>query len=134
MPPIAGLWDAGGVGTACDDVEPRIGINPRLPPEVTASRLVLRRWTPADAAILSSAVVEGLEHLRPWMWWAAQEPLDHATRRQALECDWSAGGDVIYGMFEHDQVVGEDPRTWRSATGSTLTTSTEASLRRLPRR
>jgi ribosomal-protein-serine acetyltransferase len=76
---------------------------------VTSSRLVLRRWTPADAAILSSAVVESLEHLRPWMWWAAHEPLDDATRHQALESwqrDWAAGGDVIFGMFEHDQVVG----------------------------
>jgi len=75
----------------------------RLPSEVVTPRLVLRRWTVADVEILAAAVAESLEHLRPWMWWVADEPLDGEARRRMLaagERDWAAGGDVVYGMFE----------------------------------
>lgn len=71
--------------------------------------MTLRGWSSADAAALSAAVTASLEHLRPWMWWAAHEPLDLATRTAQLESfgrDWAAGGDAVYGMVEHGVVVG----------------------------
>lgn len=33
-------------------------------------RLVLRCWEPADAEIISQAIIEGKDHLLPWMPWA----------------------------------------------------------------
>jgi len=75
----------------------------RLPSEVATPRLTLRLWTAADVDVLAAAVAESLEHLRPWMWWVADEPLDGEARRRMLtanERDWAAGGDAVYGMFE----------------------------------
>lgn len=81
----------------------------RLPAEVVTPRMTLRQWSPADAGNLSAAVTTSLDHLCPWMWWAAHEPLDLAARTaqlEAFERDWAAGGDAVYGMFEHGEVVG----------------------------
>ena len=41
---------------------------------ITTDRLVIRCWDPADAALLKEAVDSSLEHLLPWMPWAAAEP------------------------------------------------------------
>jgi ribosomal-protein-serine acetyltransferase len=71
--------------------------------------LLLRRWLPEDAAGLSDAVAESVEHLRPWMAWIAEEPLTIEQRRLMLigfERDWLAGGDVVLGMFLDGRVVG----------------------------
>ena len=70
---------------------------------------MLRRWRPADAEMQHRAVVESLEHLRPWMAWIADEPLPLGRRRQML-CDWERdrvrGGSVILGVFSQDHVAG----------------------------
>ncbi len=59
--------------------------------------------------VLSDAVAESREHLRPWMAWIAAEPLTIEQRRSMLiefERDWLAGGDVMLGMFLNGRVVG----------------------------
>jgi RimJ/RimL family protein N-acetyltransferase len=64
--------------------------------------LVLRRWSPDDAAVLTTAVQKSFEHLRPWMPWAAERPslrdeqgfLDRMVRM------WDAGEVFAYGIFE----------------------------------
>jgi ribosomal-protein-serine acetyltransferase len=64
---------------------------------------------PEDALVLSDAVAESSEHLRPWMAWIAGEPLTIEQRRSMLigfERDWLAGGDVVLGMFLDGRVVG----------------------------
>jgi hypothetical protein len=69
----------------------------------------LRRWVPGDAERLSAAVTESLEHLRPWMPWAAREPLAVEERRALIagwERDWLAGGDVVMGVFVDERVAG----------------------------
>jgi ribosomal-protein-serine acetyltransferase len=45
-----------------------------LPDTLAGDGVVLRRLVAADAEALHTAVSESLEHLRPWMPWAANEP------------------------------------------------------------
>lgn len=58
---------------------------------------------------MAAAVAESLDHLRPWMDWAKQEPMTLAQRRQWLsdrEREWAAGGDVVMGIFVGEDVAG----------------------------
>jgi ribosomal-protein-serine acetyltransferase len=71
--------------------------------------LLLRRWSLADAHQLSAAVAESQEHLRPWMAWAAEEPLTIEQRRELIigfERDWRDGGDAVLGIFLDGRVMG----------------------------
>lgn len=81
-----------------------------LPERLSGPRgVLLRRWRLEDARALSIAVAESLDHLRPWMAWAAQEPLTLQERRSriaAFEGEWAAGGDVVLGAFLGDEVIG----------------------------
>ncbi|MHB1988815.1 MAG: GNAT family N-acetyltransferase [Acidimicrobiales bacterium] len=45
-----------------------------IPDELRAGPLVLRSWRIEDVAALHLAVLENIEHLRPWMPWIAAEP------------------------------------------------------------
>jgi RimJ/RimL family protein N-acetyltransferase len=51
---------------------------------VRTRRLVLRCWEPADAEALNAAIDASLEHLRPWMPWANDEPADLQARIERL--------------------------------------------------
>lgn len=82
-----------------------------LPDHVVTERLVLRQWTAADEPTLSAAIAASVDHLRPWMPWAAGEPVPAPDRVRWIEQmhrDWAAGGDVVLGMFRADDgaVVG----------------------------
>jgi len=80
----------------------------RLPDHVETERLVLRRWEPADAPALGVATAESVEHLRPWMPWAAGEPVLLADRVRWIEHGnrtWEAGGDVVLGILLADGTV-----------------------------
>jgi RimJ/RimL family protein N-acetyltransferase len=75
---------------------------PVLPERIESQRLVLRRWTVADVPALTEAITASLEHLRPWMPWAADEPLsahDRVAFVEQRERDWRGGGDVVLGIF-----------------------------------
>jgi ribosomal-protein-serine acetyltransferase len=81
----------------------------RLPERVEADGLLLRRWTPADVTVLGRAVEESAEHLRPWMPWAAAEPLASVDRWTLLErwqAEWEVGGDSVLGAFLDGEVAG----------------------------
>jgi len=81
----------------------------RLPEKIEAEGLLLRRWTPADAEALGRAVEENVEHLRPWMRWAAEEPRSVQGRRALLttwEREWEGGGDAYLGIFLDGAVAG----------------------------
>ena len=69
-------------------------------------RLVVRCWNPADAPLLKEAVDESLEHLRPWMPWARQEPQDLEAKVALLRRfrgDFDLGRDYVYGIFRRDE-------------------------------
>lgn len=81
-----------------------------LPPDrLAAGPLVLRRWTDADASALSAAVLDSVHHLRPWMPWAADEPIEPAERLALIahwQRSWDDGAEHVYGMWAEGTVVG----------------------------
>ena len=82
------------------------------PPYVIRTpRLVLRCWQPADAPLLKDALDTSLDHLRPWMPWAASEPQPLDEKVELLRLfrgQFDLGQDFVYGIFSADEseVVG----------------------------
>jgi len=66
----------------------------------------VRCWEPRDAAALKEAVDSSLEHLRPWLPWAHQEP---QTLEQKVELlrqfrgQFDLGQDFVYGILSADE-------------------------------
>jgi len=65
--------------------------------------VICRPYTVDDAPALHEAIIESLDHLRPWMPWVALEPLTLEQR-----ADWVAGATDAIGVFLDDDrtVVG----------------------------
>ncbi|MEO8267305.1 MAG: GNAT family N-acetyltransferase [Ilumatobacteraceae bacterium] len=81
----------------------------RLPDCIPAPRLTLRRWLPDDGPDLSAAILQNLDHLRPWMPWIKVEPQSLEDRLALInewQADWEAGGDVVIGAFLEGKVIG----------------------------
>ncbi len=73
---------------------------------IKTARLVLRCWQPADAPLLSTAIIESREHLLRWMPWAANEPLELSQRVKVLRKfrgEFDLDQDFIYGVFNPDE-------------------------------
>lgn len=73
-----------------------------LPTSVSTERLTLRWWEESDAPALVDAVTASLDHLRPWMPWAASEPMAVAERTALIRrwrAEAGADGDAVYGVF-----------------------------------
>jgi ribosomal-protein-serine acetyltransferase len=80
-----------------------------LPERVEGDGLLLRRWRPRDAVIQQRAVLESIEHLRPWMAWAAGEPQSLEQRGRMLaewEQAWAGGGDVYLAVVVRGRIAG----------------------------
>jgi RimJ/RimL family protein N-acetyltransferase len=78
---------------------------------IRTPRLLIRCWQPTDAPLLKAAVEESLEHLRPWMPWAMNEPTSLADKIQRLRLmrgQFDLGQDFTYAIFnpEETQVLG----------------------------
>ncbi|MHA6759304.1 GNAT family N-acetyltransferase [Streptacidiphilus sp. PAMC 29251] len=78
------------------------------PPEtLTYDRVVLRRWLLEEVDLLDRIIGESLDHLRPWMPWAAvhtrQTTLEHLRRSQQ---DWDSGTAYTYAITTDGQPVG----------------------------
>jgi RimJ/RimL family protein N-acetyltransferase len=73
---------------------------------VRTRRLILRCWEPTDAALLKAAIDASLEHLRPWMPWASDEPEALQAKIERLR-QWRGkfdlGQDFVYGVFSLDE-------------------------------
>jgi len=72
---------------------------------------VVRCWDPADAPALKEALDSSLDHLRPWMPWAADEPQSLEEKVKLLRRfrgQFDLGRDFVYGIFSTDEseVVG----------------------------
>ena len=73
---------------------------------IRTERLVLRRWEERDAELLKEAVDSSLDHLRPWMLWAAQEPEAVDAKRvriRSYRASFDEGADLVYGTFDLDE-------------------------------
>jgi RimJ/RimL family protein N-acetyltransferase len=85
-------------------------------------RLVLRCWDPADAPLLKAAIDASLDHLRPWMPWAADEPQPLQTKVGLLRRfrgEFDLGRDFVYGIFcrGEGEVLVVDSMTLRGGAG-----------------
>ena len=63
--------------------------------------LVIRPYTLDDAPALHEAIIESIEHLRPWMSWIRHEPM---TLDQRVA--WLRDGSDALGIFEGARCVG----------------------------
>lgn len=71
-------------------------------------RLVIRCWQPADAPLLTAAVEASLDHLRPWMNWAQQEPTPLQTKinlLRSLRGRFDLGQDFNFGLFDRTETT-----------------------------
>ena len=77
-----------------------------FPKRIVTPRLVIRCKSPADAPLLKDALDSSLDHLRPWMPWAHDEPssIEALESRMAkFQADFEAGRDWPYGIFSADE-------------------------------
>jgi len=78
----------------------------QLPYRIATERLVLRCWEPRDAPLLKDAVDSSIDHLLPWMPWAADEPQtvdEKAALLRTFRGNFDLGVDFVYGIFSHDE-------------------------------
>lgn len=79
--------------------------------EYHTPRLVVRAWTPADAAARKAAVDGNLERLRPWFVWTAADPRpveDHVRLIMTQALDFAAGRWWSYGVWRRPPRSGDD--------------------------
>ncbi|HYL71498.1 MAG TPA: GNAT family N-acetyltransferase, partial [Candidatus Dormibacteraeota bacterium] len=77
--------------------------------ERATNELVIRPWQLGDAPQLHRAVLESVDHLRPWVPFAAREPITLTERRANIakwRLWWESGGDRLFGLFCGREVVG----------------------------
>jgi RimJ/RimL family protein N-acetyltransferase len=79
---------------------------PPPPYRIETERLVIRCYDPRDAALTKDAIDSSLEHLRPWMPWAADEPVSLEEKTDLLRgfrSEFDAGENFAYGIFSVDE-------------------------------
>jgi ribosomal-protein-serine acetyltransferase len=80
-----------------------------MPIEIVHGPLVIRSWQESDAEGLGRAVVDNLDHIRPWLPWALSLPDDPAGIQEVMR-QWIleavANPDELVGLFIDDGVVG----------------------------
>ena len=73
---------------------------------IETKRLVIRCYNPVDSKLLEQSVMESLEHLKPWMAWAHNEPVSLEARTKAVQSfrgKFDLGENYIYGIFNADE-------------------------------
>ena len=73
---------------------------------IVTDRLVLRCWDPPDAPAAKEAIDASVDHLRPWMPWAAHEPEpveDKMARLRSFRAMFDADEDYVYGIFDRTE-------------------------------
>jgi len=69
---------------------------------IHTERTVIRCWAPEDAPLLKAAIDANLDHLRPWMVWAHDEPeplQKKIDRLREFRGKFDLGQDFFYGIF-----------------------------------
>lgn len=83
--------------------EPKI-VNPAY--RIETERLVVRCYEPSDARLLAESVTESLEHLKPWMPWAHNEPEpfeEKVKRVKRFRGLFDLNQDYVYGIFNREE-------------------------------
>jgi RimJ/RimL family protein N-acetyltransferase len=79
------------------------------PYRIETERLVIRCYEPRDAEALADAVNTSLDHLTPWMPWAAPADVEEQVELlRRFRGEFDRDGDYVYGVFDRDdtRVVG----------------------------
>lgn len=79
-----------------------------VPAEILSSdRVELRRWHAGDLDALDRAISESLDHLIPWMPWAAAHGRENTAAFLARSDDeWAAGEAFAYAITSQGTVIG----------------------------
>lgn len=80
--------------------------HPPPPYVIRTERLIIRCWEPRDAPLLKDALDTSLDHLRPWMPWAADDPQPVEEKEELLRRfrgQFDLGADFVYGIFAPDE-------------------------------
>jgi RimJ/RimL family protein N-acetyltransferase len=73
---------------------------------IETERLVLRCYNPPDAQMIADSVGESLEHLKPWMPWAHNEPEPvqlKVERLKRFRAEFDLGENFVYGIFNQEE-------------------------------
>lgn len=76
--------------------------------KIETDRLVIRCYTPNDAAMLKAAVDSSIEHLLPWMHWAKNEPETIEKKIERLRTyrgNFDLDIDYTFGIFNKNETV-----------------------------
>jgi len=79
-------------------------INPAY--RIETERLILRCYQPSDARLLEDSVSESIEHLKPWMPWAHDEPEPFVEKEKRLvrfRGEFDLNQNYIYGIFNREE-------------------------------
>lgn len=80
-----------------------------LPSRIVNDDLTIQRWTTADIVAMEALIVANLDHLRPWMAWAADEPIGPRRRQQLFnrwDRYWQTGNGAVYSVRIGPRLVG----------------------------
>ncbi|HVU98184.1 MAG TPA: GNAT family protein [Puia sp.] len=70
---------------------------------IETERLVIRCYQPGDAHMMHAAITGSIEHLRPWVPWARQEPKELEWMVGFIRMfrgQFDLGQDAVYGIFD----------------------------------
>lgn len=73
---------------------------------IITARLVVRCWEPRDAVAMKEAIDASIEHLRPWMPWAHNEPTELEVKinlMRRFRGEFDLGQNFVYGIFNADE-------------------------------
>jgi RimJ/RimL family protein N-acetyltransferase len=79
---------------------------PAAPYRIETERLVIRCYEPRDAPLTKDAVESSIEHLLPWMPWAADEPQTLEEKTDLLKgfrSAFDAGENFTYAILSADE-------------------------------
>lgn len=79
---------------------------PQTAYRIETRRLVIRCWQPGDAPLIKTAIDVNLDHLRPWMPWAMDEPTSLEEKVNLLRRfrgRFDLDQDYTYGILSADE-------------------------------
>lgn len=74
--------------------------------KIETERLIIRCYQPSDANMFKKSVDESIEHLKPWMPWAENEPEcieQKIIRLRRYRADFDMDRDYTFGIFDKEE-------------------------------
>jgi RimJ/RimL family protein N-acetyltransferase len=73
---------------------------------IETARLLIRCYQPSDALKMHAAITGSIDHLRPWVPWARQEPRELEWMVgfvRMFRGQFDLGQDAVYGIFDKEE-------------------------------